>query len=87
MRKIIIGVIIIIILVGGVWVWDNLGYWYADCENGIYYKYPKGIVDANWTYSDKNGNKLATCNFGYEGVCIEINKQAGTCVRREVFGF
>ena len=56
MRKIIIGVIIIIILVGGFWVWDNLGYWYADCENGIYYKYPKGIVDANWTYYDKDNN-------------------------------
>ena len=62
-------------------------YQYSYCENGIYYTYPRGIVDGGIAYYSKQGEKLGWCDaWGVTGdKCKETRELAGICQRHSLF--
>ncbi len=58
---------------------DFIKYDYYLCEKGIYYTYPKGYLDAGWTYYDNDNKVLAGCSMLPNDKCKEISKLAGVC--------
>ena len=56
-------------------------YEYHYCENGLYYKFPRGFVDGGVVWYNASGEELAACPaYGVpQGRCKEIADTAGTC--------
>ena len=62
-------------------IYHNTGYEYHYCQNGIYYTYPRGVVDGGITYYGKDGQKIGTCDaWGVSGEnCKEARERAIVC--------
>jgi len=92
--KIILGTIVLVIIIFGAYNFFVLGLKdfglfteYHQCENGIHYTYPRGIVDGNWTYYDLENKKLATCSSfnpdeAIETRCRDISEMAAQCNKK-----
>ncbi len=88
--KIIVGIILLIIVVIGLYNFFVLGLEdfglrteYYQCENG-YYTYPRGIVDGSWTYHSLDGEEIVTCtsfnpDSEVEQRCREAHEAVGEC--------
>lgn len=62
----------------------GLRYHYYYCENGVYYKSQRGVVDGSLSYYDKTGNFMMNCpSWGIlEGKCKEAYESAGNCIKK-----
>jgi len=91
---IIVGIIIVLIVSVGLYNFFFLGqkdfgflYKYYYCQNGIYYSYPRGIVDGGTTYYNEIGEKITSCpGWGVlEGECKETHDLAGVCTKKTFY--